>query len=72
LACLIREGEVEQIYFLLVQCTTESCPIPKNLRDITRLPANIQKKWLEFCLEELKSLKDKNVYEAMDFLKKEK
>jgi len=44
LACLVREGEAEQICFLLTQHTTESCPISKSLRDITRLPANIQKK----------------------------
>ena len=44
LACLVREDRVEQIYFLLAQCVTESCPIFKNLRDITRLLADIQKK----------------------------
>jgi len=54
LECLVRKGKVEQIHFLLAQHTTESCPIPKSLRDITRLLADIQKKWLESCLEELK------------------
>jgi len=43
LACLVREDGVEQIHFLLAQCVTESCPISKNLRDITLL-ADIQKK----------------------------
>jgi len=52
---LVREEGVEKICFLL---------IPKSLRNITRLLADIQKKWLEFCLEELKSLTDKNVYEV--------
>jgi len=41
---LAKEGGVEQICFLLVQHATEFCPIPKNLRDITRLPADMQKK----------------------------
>jgi len=41
LACLTREGEVEQIHFLLVQHAIESCPISKSLRDITRLLADI-------------------------------
>ena len=41
---LAREGRVEQIHFLLAQHATESCPIPKNLGDVTRLLADIQKK----------------------------
>ena len=57
LACLVREREVEQIYFFLTQYATKSCPIPKSLGNITRLLADIQKKWLEFYLEKLKSLK---------------
>ena len=44
LAHLAKEGEVEQIHFFLAQYTAESCSIPKNLGDIARLPANIQKK----------------------------
>jgi len=72
LAYLAREERVEKIHFLLVQHATESCPIPKSLGDITRLLANIQKKWLESCFEKLKSisLKDKNVYEVVDLSKR--
>ena len=44
LAYLAREEEVKQIHFLLVQHVVEFCPIPKNLRDIAKLLANIQKK----------------------------
>jgi len=69
LVYLTREGEVEKIFFLLAQHTVESFPISKNLGDITRLLANIQKKWLESCLEELKSLKDRNIYEIIDLSK---
>ena len=65
LACFAREGRVEKIHFFLVQCATESCSILKSLGDITRLLADIQKKWLKSCLEELKSLKDRNVYEVV-------
>ena len=43
---------VKQICFLLAQHTTESCPISKNLGDVTKLLADIQKKWLESCFEE--------------------
>ena len=44
LAYLVKKGKVEQICFLLTQHITESCPTPKNLKDITRLLTNIQKK----------------------------
>jgi len=69
LVCLIR---VKQIYFLLAQCVVESCPIPKSFRDVTRLPARIQRKQLEFCLKKLKLLKDRNVYEVVDLPKRKK
>ena len=72
LACLAREGRVEQICFLLAQYAIESCPIPKDLGDVTRLLADTQKKWLESCFEKLKSLKDRNVYEVMDLPKRRK
>jgi len=72
LACLARKGRVEQICFLLAQYAIESCPIPKDLGDVTRLLADTQKKWLESCFEKLKSLKDRNVYEVMDLPKERK
>jgi len=40
--------------------------------NITKLLANIQKKWFEFCLKKLKSLKNKNVYEVVNFSKRQK
>jgi len=42
----------------------------KTLEIIAKLPANIQKKWFEFCLEKLKLLKDRNVYEVVDLSKR--
>jgi len=72
LACLAREEGVEQICFLLAQHAVESCPIPKNLRDIAKLPVDIQKKWLESCLEKLKLLKDKNIYKVVNLSKRQK
>ena len=41
LTCLTKEGGVEQIYFLLAQHATESCPIPKKFEDVTKLLADI-------------------------------
>ena len=64
-----EKEKVEQICFLLAQYAVDSCSIPKNLGDVTRLPANIQKKWLESCLKKLKSLKDRNVYKVVDLSK---
>ena len=72
LAHLARKGRIEKICFLLAHCATESYPIPKSLRNVTRLSANIQKKWPESYLEELKLLKNRNVYEVVDLSKKRK
>jgi len=55
LICLARKEKVEQIHFFLVQHIAESCSIPKSLRDVIRLLADIQKKWLESCLRSKKS-----------------
>jgi len=72
LTCLAKEGEVEQICFFLAQYAIEFCPIPKSLGDITRLPADIQKKWLKFYLKKLKLLKNRNIYEVVDLIKRRK
>ena len=69
LVCFARERGVEQICFLLAQYAAKSCTIPKSLGDVIRLLANIQKKWLESCLKELKLLKNKNVYKVVDLSK---
>jgi len=69
LAYLAREGEVEQICFFLTQHVAESHPISKNLGDVTKLLVDIQKK-LEFCLKELKLLKDRNIYEVVNLSKR--
>ena len=70
LVYLVKEGGVEQIYFFLAQHAAKSCPVLKNLVDFTKLQVDIQKKWFESCLEELKLLKDKNVYKVVDLPKK--
>ena len=40
--------------------------------NITKLQADSKKRWLESCLKELKLLKDKDVYEIVDLLKRRK
>jgi len=69
MACLAREGGAEHIRFLLALRATETHVLPKTFKDVAKLPADSKKRWLESCLEELKSLKDRDVYEIVDFPK---
>jgi len=69
---LAREGGAERIGFLLALRATETHILPKTFKDVTKLPADSKKKWLESCLEELKLLKDKDVYEIVDLSKRKK
>jgi len=48
---------------------TETHVLPKTFKDVAKLPADSKKRWLESCLEELKSLKDRDVYEIVDLPK---
>ena len=66
---LAREGGAEHIHFLLALKVTETHVLPKTFKDVTKLPADSKKRWLESCLEKLKSLKDKDVYEIVDLPK---
>jgi len=72
MVCLAREGEAEHIHFLLALRATEIHVLPKTFKDVTKLPANSKKRWLESCLEELKLLKDRDVYEIVDLPKERK
>ena len=69
---LIREGEVEHICFLLALRATETHSLPKTFKYVAKLQADSKKRWLESCLEELKLLKDKDIYEIVDLLKRRK
>ena len=70
--CLAREGGAEHICFLLALRASETYSLPKTFKDVTKLQADSKKRWLESCLEELKSLKDRDVYEIVDLLREEK
>jgi len=69
IVCLARKGEAEHIYFLLALRATKTHFLPKTFKDVTKLQADFKKRWLESCLEELKLLKDKDVYEIVDLPK---
>jgi len=69
---LAREGGAEYICFLLALRATETYILPKTFKDVAKLPADSKKRWLESCLEELKSLKDRDVYEIVDLPKRRK
>jgi len=70
--CLTREEEAEHICFLLVLRATKTHSLPKTFKDVTKLQADSKKRWLESCLEELKSLKDRDIYEIVDLPKRRK
>jgi len=69
---LAKEKEVEHICFLLALRATETHVLPKTFKDVTELPADSKKRWLESCLKELKSFKDRDVYEIVDLSKERK
>ena len=72
MVCLVREGGTEHICFLLALRATETHVLPKTFKDVTKLPVDSKKRWLESCLKELKSLKDRDVYEIVDLSKRRK
>ena len=67
-----REGRAEHICFLLVLRASETYSLPKTFKDVAKLQADSKKRQLESCLEELKSLKDRDVYEIVDLSKRRK
>jgi len=69
---LTREGGAEDIHFLLALRATETHFLPKTFKDVAKLLADSKKRWLESCLEELKLLKDKDVYKIVNLPKKRK
>jgi len=72
MVCLTREERAEYIRFLLALRATETYFLPKTFKDVAKLPADSKKRWLESCLEELKLLKDRDVYEIVDLPKGKK
>jgi len=72
MVCLAREGGAEHICFLLALRVTETHVLPKTFKDVAKLPADFKKRWLESCLEKLKSLKDRDVYKIVDLPKGKK
>jgi len=72
MVCLAKEEGAGHIRFLLALRTTETYVRPKTFKDVTKLPADSKKRWLKSCLEELKSLKDRDVYEIVDLPKRKK
>jgi len=72
MVCLAREGGAEHIRFLLALRTTKTHVLLKTFKDVAKLQADSKKRWLESCLEKLKSLKDRDVYEIVDLSKRKK
>jgi len=66
---LAREEGTEHIRFLLALRATETHVLPETFKDIVKLLADSKKRWLESCLEKLKSFKNRDVYEIVDLSK---
>jgi len=66
---LAREKEAEYICFLLALRATKTHLLPKTFKDVTKLRADSKKRWLESCLEELKLLKNRDIYENVNLPK---
>jgi len=69
---LARKGGAEHIHFLLALRATETHSQPKTFEDIAKLLADSKKRWLKSCLEELKLLKDRDVYKIVNLPKGKK
>jgi len=67
MSCKRRDSKANS---LSLSTTYSRVLISRNLGDINKLLADIQKKWLESCFEKLKSLKDRNVYEVVGLPKR--
>jgi hypothetical protein len=67
LELLIREvgGRLNDFLFELAQ----KIQTPIQFKDLAQLPADVRKKWIEACLEELKALQKRGVYELVDLPK---
>jgi hypothetical protein len=67
LELLIREGggRLNDFLFELAQ----KIQMPIQFKDLAQLPADVRKKWIEACLEELKALWKHGVYELVDLPK---
>jgi len=72
IVCLAREEGTKHIHFLLVLRATKTHFLPKTFKDVAKLPADSKKRWFESCLEKLKLLKDKDIYEIVDLSKERK
>ncbi|KAJ3552813.1 hypothetical protein NP233_g12787 [Leucocoprinus birnbaumii] len=65
-ARFVKEGGVQFIDFLLAQRTAFSTTIPVTWKDLLKLPKNDREKWMNACLDELNSLRERGVYELVD------
>jgi hypothetical protein len=64
---LLREGGVKLNNFLFKLANKIQTPV--QFRDLNQLPAEMRKKWIDACLEELKALQKRGVYELVDLPK---
>jgi len=73
LAKLAQEGGVGLINYLLAKAVADDEPLPNTpsprewtFRDILRMPNKLQEEWKKACLEELESLRKRQVFELTE------
>jgi len=69
LNCLVREGGVEFLAFLLNKAVPMASDQPVSYKDIARLPSQLQERWKKACQEELEALHKRKVFELADLPK---
>jgi len=69
LNCLVQEGGVEFIAFLLNKVVPMASDQPVFYKDIARLPSQLQEQWKKACQEELEALYKCKVFELADLPK---
>jgi len=69
LNCLVREGGVEFITFLLNKAVPMALYQPVFYKDIARLPSQLWEQWKKACQKELEALHKRKVFELDDLPK---
>ena len=69
LNCLVREGGVEFITFLLNKAVPMALYQPVFYKDIARLPSQLWEQWKKACQKELEALHKRKVFELANLPK---
>ena len=67
---MIKDIEIKEISAHFIKALmSQAAPVfdvPRQYRDIFKLPKNQQQQWLDACAEEMKSMKEREVWDLTD------